>query len=206
MTEETPAERARMYAEGARQNYEAHGNVSPMVALCCDTKVVMVMAHGETHDQPFQFGGIVATLAGRLQPHTIVTVAEVWKKEIPAPTEEDGRRAMDNIKRGDLGRMHAAGDTTIVTALMVNAWRLDEAKSYTVIDTVRGEKNYERYESEGLQEGHMADMVLSAWRKSVEMPPPDVVDDAALYEMLGVLQLADSLSIQEWDDDQPASN
>jgi hypothetical protein len=222
MDEDTPAERARLYAEGARKNYEGYSSLAPMVALCCDTKVLMAMAYGATDDQPTQFGQIVIALAGRFRPHTIVTVCEGWRK---AYQPEESSEA-EKIERGDLGRMAAAGDTTVTTSLMVNAWRLDPTESYAILDTVtaepprrsgewsmvRGRKPvstdfaYTRDEIEGPLGGHMQDVVIAAWKLSIDNPPPEDIDDMHLLKLLGTMQLVTSVSIQEWDDDQPASD
>ena len=211
----TPAERAEGYATAARLIYEREGGVAPMVALICETKVVMAMAYGETHDQPAQFGAILAVLAGRFQPHTVVTVTEAWHKVMPANTD------VTQIRRGQLAAEQAAGTPGIATALLTIAWRLDDDETHSIIDTVvsqrpcshgkgwqgiKGRKpvtpkvRYERTASTGPQDGHMADVVMTYWQAAIQAPPPDEATDEALFELLTHAQLAAAVSVQAWDD------
>lgn len=145
------------FADTARSNYLADGLLQPVLAVIGRVSLIAKM-RGGTDDMPNQFAQALYRLAPLVRPVMVVTVVETWHKSFPIGTER-------TLARGELERMHAAGDAAVKTALVTTAWAHDDDTAIAmVMDREEAPGEFARATFPGLQEGHMSDCVLGSWR------------------------------------------
>jgi hypothetical protein len=179
---------AEEYAVLARANYERDGELAPVLVLHGTKRSAICLMKGD-EDQPMAYGRTLALATGIFKPDYVVTITEVWMKQVHIENldKEAVKAETDKIKRGDLGRAAEAGDTQIKTALMTIAWTMDPRRAVTVIDTVLDDKTYDRHTTVGECDGHMAECIVAGWQMGLDLPvPPMEMTDEMIVSLLGM--------------------
>jgi hypothetical protein len=194
-------ELAESFSEAARKNYEQDGELVPIISLRGGNKDCIIMMQLE-NNAPQAVGVVLAGFGALLKPQYAVFVSETWSKSFKTPDGKNYDPARPPpVTRGQLAKMHEAGDMTVHTSLLVSAWDLvDLSHSVTILQDA--DDGFRREDIPGPGNGAVADMVGQV----VKMMPTLVATMPANVGLSQVLAMArDYVSgvAIEWDEDEP---
>ena len=203
MSKQQIDELAERYMEGARLNFQAHGHLIPILAICGGpTDYVVQLKPGDWHPSD-QLCAIAHGFGAVLPATHLVSVTEVWLKEFQ-PTEMDQEEA-DKLERGYLEARAAAGDPRVHTGLLVTVIDIKDLESSQLrsIDVDTGTE-IQRFADMPVKEGdgYMPDRIWQAWKQGEEMAksaPPDM-DWMKMSTLLAAADLIEAVmfGIKDW--------
>lgn len=183
------------YMAGARLLFMEDGEVEPIVAFHGGpTDLLVQLMPNEKFHPSDQAVAVCFSFATVIEATHVVAVNETWMKRFVV--EED----KFSLERGDLERMHKAGDPAVHTALLVIVGDLRHHEDSVVATRDVEEAESEKWDTEELHlgSGSYLDRLLAAWdhgKKIVaESAPPPGSDWVVVAAMLAKMQAISSVT------------
>jgi ribonucleotide monophosphatase NagD (HAD superfamily) len=197
----TAREIAEVVAEQAKETYLADGHLVPVLMFRNGDREVTAMLRVEDNmpDVVALVGGAIGAI---VRPQYLVLVSETWSKQFRAADGENLDPArLPPVERGQLGRMHEAGDTDVHTSILVSAWDMvDLNHSLTILQDA--DEGFRREEIPGPGAGAIADaiqFVVKTLPRLIETKPSDLTIDRVANMLAGSVEAL----MVEWDTDEP---
>jgi len=192
---------------GAVENFERDGELSPMLIIC-GPRDYLVVRMAPSQDLAPAFAETAMILASfRRDTELIVNIVEAWTRDYK---EEEGRKAAETMRHGDMARAHEAGDQNVHTCLVVQGVdTADESQDVSVTHTVDGPRAGEELWMEGPGSGRMPEMMRDAIRLAKQTTLPPNTTQGAIIEVcirLGLIEFAimPVLWVPDDEEDAPA--
>lgn len=183
-------ELAEVFSKNAVKLYEDDGEVRPVVVFRGGEREVIAFVNLE-NNAPQVVVMTIGVLNPLVKARYAVFVSETWMRSFD--------RDATHPERGELAKMHEAGDTTVHTALLTAAWDLETpTESFTImLDT---DDDMRRSEIEGVGLGQIAEAV-----EAVAGIMPDLIrtcpDDYTYADAINLLKSTASGVLVEWGDE-----
>jgi len=188
MTSRHQAHVERLLA-GAIQNFNDDGYLAPTLILS-GPRDALVVRMGPNQDLAPAFAEVAMILAAtRRDTDLVVCIVEAWTRSY---SQEDGEKARESLRHGDMARAHEAGDPNIHTCLVVQGVDvMNDADDVSVTRTVDGPDAGQELWHEGPALGRMPEMMRDALRIAKQtVLPPAVTTNDLVEVLIGLDQVA----------------